>query len=141
MNRSTLKPRTPVPRSNAAEKVYIPRKGAPDVSFTGTLLHVEKSPGKDRWTQLEIWSLSGDWSGDWVATSVGMSDRAGEVDVGDAVLIKRVVDEQDPSSLQRRTRARTDEEMQREAMAFWGWTWLAKRAADALGWSYVEEWS
>lgn len=142
MTRETLKTRNPAPRKSLEpEEVYIARKNAPDVSFTGTLLHETKSPGRERWTSLELWSLGGDWGGDWVAVSMGMSDKEGEVDVGDAVLIRRIVEEQDPSTLHRAKRSRDDAEMAREAMAFWGWTWLAKKAADALGWSYVEEWA
>lgn len=118
------------------EEVNVLRKDKPDVVFKGKLIaeadsrqEAEASARKssDRWTELAVYELQ---SGDWVAISIACSDKAGETDFGDALLIE-IDDAPGVDSL-------TVAEMRARAMQFWGYTWLAKKLAEEAGWDVRE---
>lgn len=108
------------------EQVEIARKELADVRFNGRLLARIDSKGsiegrdKQRWTELAVWELP---SGKWVAASIGCSDKAHEIDIGDVEVIEK---------------AETNV-MRLLAMQFWGWTWLAKDLAEKAGWDVTVE--
>ncbi len=106
------------------ETVEFAQKDAPDIVITGRLIadadsrdsgRGSKSQARERWTELHVYELA---SGDWVAVSIGMSDKGGESDVATAQTILKgdVAD------------------MRNAAMSFFGWTWLAKMLAKEAGW-------
>lgn len=128
------------------ETVEITRKDAPDVRFRGKLIADADSRDdtrqerrqKDRWTRLEVWELE---SGDWVAASIGCSDKPGEIDVGEVQRIRLAEEEMRPIGEDGKEGApekRSPESMQRSAMSFFGWSWLAKALARNAGWDVVE---
>lgn len=122
------------------EEVEIARQDAPDVRFRGRLVAEvdskdetrENRKPKERWKRLELWELE---TGDWVAASIACSDREGEIDFADAdgVLIIREAGRLTNEG------ARGVDAMRKEAMEFFGWTWLAKALAERAGWDVVEE--
>ena len=124
------------------ETIELARKDKPDVRFTGRLLAEVDSDtegrdggrtNKGRWTRLQLWELE---SGAWVAASIGCSDKPGEIDIGDVEKIPThvVVDE----GTQDERLPAGDEERQRRVMEFFGWSWLAKKLAERMGWDVVE---
>lgn len=124
------------------EDVEIARKEKPDVRFRGRLLgevdsRSERDDGRrtnsGRWTQLQLWELE---SGTWIAAAIGCSDRDGEIDIGDIARIPA----DNSFTAQEMAEFIEDPDITREqrAMAFWGWSWLAKKLADKLGWDVVE---
>lgn len=129
-------------RSDDFEDVEIARKDAPDVRFTGRLLAEVDSDtegrnggrtNRGRWTRLQLWELK---SGTWIAAAIGCSDRQGEIDIGEIERIPPV-----NAGSRGFTEDRTiGSEMDRanRVMQFFGWTWLAKKLADQLGWDTVE---
>lgn len=118
---------------SAYEEIEVARKEKADVRFKGRLLGSVDSRGmdsrgaKDRWTRLELYELE---SGKWVATSVGCSDRPGEIDIGEVEVIEPPF-EADFMEVDQLPR-------EQQAMAFWGHSWLAKAMADKMGWDVVE---
>lgn len=134
------------------EEVNILRKDKPDLVFAGRLVaEIDSKPEAeanarktgDRWTDLAVYELP---SGDWVAVTIACSDKAGETDFGEAVVIRRAsngivveaVDQPDtpaPKDLRPVTDEADAEALSRRAaMEFWRWTWLAKKLADRAGW-------
>ena len=136
-------------QQNDWEDVEIAVKDAPDVTFRGRLIAKISSKddtrqgdrNKTRWTDLEVYELE---SGDWVACAVAVSDKGGEIDFARAdgvTWIGRAAGFEfinDPSnSLASVQKDRSDEDMQREAMAAFGWSWLAKDMAEKAGWDVI----
>lgn len=128
------------------EDVEITRKDAPDVRFRGRLIAEADSKEetrqagreKTRWTRLEVWELE---SGDWIAASIGCSDKPGEIDVGDYRRIARAsgatIDLGDDLTVEPYDGG--VDAMHRQAMEFFGWSWLAKALARNAGWDVVEQ--
>lgn len=134
-------------RNRGFETVEIARKDAPDVRFKGRLLgrvdsdtdgdaRADRAQGKrDRWTRLELWELK---SGTWVAASIGCSDRKGEVDIGTIEVVRtHETIEGDINTDDERVEVGEDRR-RLEVLHFFGWTWLAKKLAEQLGWDVAE---
>lgn len=110
------------------EDVEIARRDAPNVCFRGRLLASINSKDetrqadrkKTRWSALEVWELE---SGAWVAASIACSDVEGEIDFGAVEHIAADV---------------AMEERRRRVMGLFGYTWLAKKMAERLGWDVAE---
>lgn len=129
-------------REGEFETVELARKDKSDVRFTGRLLGEVDSDteGRDagrtnrgRWTRLQLWELA---SGTWVAAAIGCSDKPNEIDLGDIVVVPTDVDSYEGTPDERL--AADESERMRRVMAFFGWSWLAKKLADQLGWDVVE---
>jgi hypothetical protein len=131
--------------SDEFEEVTILRKDKPDLVFEGKLIAEVDSKAEaeangrksnDRWTELALYELR---NGDWLAVSVACSDKAGESDFGE---VKRIL-QVDESLLEMGDEGLTpikvsEEQRRRQAMAFWNWTWLAKKLATEQGWEVRE---
>lgn len=135
------------------EEVNILRKDAPDVVFKGKLVAEVSSRdaseasarrSSDRWTELAVYELE---SGDWVAVSVACSDKPGETDFGNVRVIPVAGKGQSGADAAVSLHAegaleigpaRTIDDRRRDAMDFFGWTWLAKKLADEAGWDVRE---
>ena len=116
------------------EEVEIARKEKADVAFNGRLLGMVDSRDytrpheakRDRWTRFEVWETE---DGNWVIANIGCSDRAGEIDVGDTITITPTSDD---------ATFPAEQWAVNRAMAFFGWTWLAKNLAEKMGWNVLE---
>jgi hypothetical protein len=129
------------------EEVEIARKEKPDVRFKGRLLaEVDSRTDADRggrtnsgrWTSLQLWELE---SGTWVAAAIGCSDKDGEIDIGDIERIPthHIVEVANGRDIGDERAPLEPKSREQRAMDFWGWSWLAKKLADKLGWDVVED--
>jgi hypothetical protein len=127
------------------QKIKLNCTHGPDLHFEGRVVHEyttqRRDGGKDRWTELRLWETP---AGNWIAESVGMSSRQGEIGLREAVVI-------DFHMLVRgatRDQAYTDSEWDgtREAkmaeliplvMDAFGWTTAAKAFAREMGWDVI----
>lgn len=159
--RKTLSAKSPA--GDGFEEINVLRKDKPDAVFEGKLVADVSSKnypgahggGGQHWTELAVYELR---NGDWVACSFACTDKAGQVDYGDFAKIKRapVVAAEEPEQVpvngvvairemtmaqaveETKDRDRDADSPKREAMKFFGWSWLAKELAEKAGWDVRE---
>lgn len=124
--------------------VKFQQKAGPEVRLTGTLIgHVDArrdgakaNPERQRWTELHLYQLAG---GDWVAVTLGLSDKEGEADLGAYRRIAARHSGRDELLGKGKAEGlRQEGAMAREVMDFFEWSPLAWALADQMGWKLVE---
>lgn len=112
------------------QRIRLRVNNAPDVHFTGHVLHEYTTQSsdrpKDRWTELRLWETHG---GAWIVEKVGCSTRQGEAEIRDVRVIEHAgVATGHEASIQ---------EARDLIMDFFGWTIVAKAFAKQAGWDVV----